>query len=431
MKKYNILYLHSHDTGRYIQPMGHAVETPHLQKLAEEGVLFRKAFTSNPTCSPSRACLLTGQYAHANGMYGLAHRGFGMDDYSKHIVNFLKPHGYTSALSGIQHIVAPHNEDTIKEVIGYDHVSTDPTMDPQVAAIDFLKNHDKEAPFFLSVGFFQTHRKFPTAHPLDDTRYTMPPAPLPDTPEVREDMTRFKQSARELDWRIGNILAELEELGLKENTIVICTTDHGIAFPKMKCNLTDHGTGVFLIMRGPERLTGGKVVDGMVDQIDIFPSLCEVLDVEAPDYLQGASFMPMVNGKAESTRDELFSSVNFHAAKEVKRAVRTNEWRYMKYYQNYGKTVMPNCDAGLSKDTLLEFNWKDLKVEDEYLFNVIQDPNETNNLIDDQQYAPVLEEMKAKLAKIQKDTGDPLLEADDIIKPKAAYVNDVSESNPS
>ena len=76
MKKTNIIYIHSHDTGRYIQPYGHAVETPNLQKLAEQGVLFRQAFTANPTCSPSRAALVTGEAPHSNGMLGLAHRGF-------------------------------------------------------------------------------------------------------------------------------------------------------------------------------------------------------------------------------------------------------------------------------------------------------------------------------------------------------------------
>ncbi len=77
----NILYLHSHDTGRYVQPYGHAIPTPNIQRLAEQGVLFRKAFCAAPTCSASRACLLTGQYAHSNGMLGLAHRGFSLRDY--------------------------------------------------------------------------------------------------------------------------------------------------------------------------------------------------------------------------------------------------------------------------------------------------------------------------------------------------------------
>ena len=93
----NILYLHSHDTGRYIQPFGHAVETPRLQLLAEEGVLFRQNHCVCPTCSPSRSALLTGTYPHQNGMIGLAHRGFSLNDYSQHIVAQLKEAGYRSA----------------------------------------------------------------------------------------------------------------------------------------------------------------------------------------------------------------------------------------------------------------------------------------------------------------------------------------------
>ena len=93
----NILYLHSHDTGRYIQPYGYAVPTPNLQRLAEEGVLFRQAFCASPTCSPSRAALLTGMFPHVNGMLGLAHFGFTLNDYSQHIVHTLRRAGYTAS----------------------------------------------------------------------------------------------------------------------------------------------------------------------------------------------------------------------------------------------------------------------------------------------------------------------------------------------
>lgn len=76
MSRPNILCLHSHDTGRYVQPYGYDVPTPHIQRFAEQGVVFRQAFNAAPTCSPSRAALLTGQSAHSAGMIGLAHRGF-------------------------------------------------------------------------------------------------------------------------------------------------------------------------------------------------------------------------------------------------------------------------------------------------------------------------------------------------------------------
>ena len=90
----NILYIHTHDTGKFIQPYGYQVETPNLMKFAERGTVFRSAFSAAPTCSPSRAALLTGEYPHNCGMFGLAHRGFEMEDYSHHIASYLKSFGY-------------------------------------------------------------------------------------------------------------------------------------------------------------------------------------------------------------------------------------------------------------------------------------------------------------------------------------------------
>src|SRR5438270_5101686 len=112
----NILYLHSHDTGRYVQPYGFAVPAPNLQRLASQGVMFRQAFNAAPTCSPSRAALLTGQCPHANGMLGLAHRGFALNDYNHHLLHWLRPHGYRSTLIGVQHIAKEPTP------IGYDEV---------------------------------------------------------------------------------------------------------------------------------------------------------------------------------------------------------------------------------------------------------------------------------------------------------------------
>ena len=112
----NIVYLHSHDTGRYVQPYGHQIPTPNIQRLADQGLLFRQAFCAAPSCSGSRACLLTGQWAHVNGMTGLAHRGWRLADYGRHIVHPLREAGYWSALIGEQHV----SEDL--DVLGYDHV---------------------------------------------------------------------------------------------------------------------------------------------------------------------------------------------------------------------------------------------------------------------------------------------------------------------
>ncbi|HSH79667.1 MAG TPA: sulfatase-like hydrolase/transferase, partial [Herpetosiphonaceae bacterium] len=136
MRLPNIIYLHSHDTGRYIQPYGHAVPAPRIQRLAEEGMLFRKAFCAAPTCSPSRAALLTGQSPHSSGMLGLAHRGFGLHDYHQHLVHTLRRAGYHSTLIGMQHVARE------PETIGYDQILERDAHAEKVApkAVEFLRN---------------------------------------------------------------------------------------------------------------------------------------------------------------------------------------------------------------------------------------------------------------------------------------------------
>jgi N-sulfoglucosamine sulfohydrolase len=181
----NILYLHSHDTGRYIQPYGYTVPTPNLQKLAEEGVLSRKYYTTHPTSSASRASLLTGMYPHNNGMIGLAHRGFSLKDPHTHINFTLKKHGYHSVLSGIQHVVARKNDDFYKE-IGYDEFLGE-AENAHIQAAEWLDNAPS-SPFFLSVGFIQTHRDYPKHKDDINADHLIPPRYLPDAPEVRSDM---------------------------------------------------------------------------------------------------------------------------------------------------------------------------------------------------------------------------------------------------
>ena len=209
----NILYIHSHDTGRYIQPYGHAVLTPNLQKLASAGVLFRHACDAAPTCSPSRAPLLTGMCPHSNGMLGLAHRGFALNDYSRHIIHTLRPAGYTSALFGVQHIGKSGAQ------IGYEHVEQfkggNYAADVGPAAVKWLRSPPKQ-PFFLDIGFQETHREFPKPGPAEDPRYAIPPAAIVDMEQSPLDMAGFNAGARILDTAIGQVLDALEAAGLAE-----------------------------------------------------------------------------------------------------------------------------------------------------------------------------------------------------------------------
>jgi arylsulfatase A-like enzyme len=421
----NILYLHSHDTGRYIQPYGYSVPTPHLQKLAEEGILFRRAFDAAPTCSPSRAALLTGQSPHRNGMLGLAHRGFVLNDYRQHLLHWLRPHGYHSTLIGIQHIAKD------PKTIGYDEViSTKGAHVAEVApaAAAFLKRAPKQ-PFFLDVGFFETHREFHRPGPQQDARFTEPPSPVADTPATRDDMAAFCASAQVLDNGVGTVLNALESAGLAQNTLVISTTDHGIPFPGMKCNLTVHGTSVYLILRGPEGFTGGKVCDAMVSQMDLYPTICELLNIERPAWLEGKSLFPLLRGEAPEIHDEIFAEVNYHAAYEPKRAVRTQRYNYIRHFGEKHTPVLPNCDDSPSKDLWLKNGWREAVVPRELLFNSLFDPNESRNLVDDPAHATVLREMRQRLDAWMQRTDDPLLRGA-VKAPHGAVVNDPNGTSP-
>lgn len=421
----NILYLNSHDTGRYAQPYGHAVDTPHLQRFAESGVLFRQAFSAAPTCSPSRAALLTGQAPHRAGMTGLAHRGWSLNDYDQHLANVLKRTGYRTAQAGVQHVA---KEAT---TVGYDEIlETESRRVAHVApaAAEWLVNYESDAPFYLEVGFFETHREFPEPTSADDWRYVQPPAPLPDTPATRRDMAAYHAMARQLDNGIGQILHALDQAGLADDTIVLITTDHGLAFPGMKCSLADHGIGVMLMLRGPG-LNAGQVVDGMVSQVDVLPTLCELVGVERPSWATGQSMMPLLRGEVEEINDAIFAEVSYHAAYEPKRALRTQRWKYIRRFEDRDGPVLPNCDDGPSKDHWLDHGWRSRRPAMEQLYDLIFDPNEVNNLAADPTHADTLANLRARLDTWMRETDDPLLSGP-VAAPVGAVVNDVDGLSP-
>lgn len=425
----NILYIHSHDTGRLTSPYGYSVPTPNLQRLASEGILFRQAFTAAPTCSPSRASLLTGECPHSNGMLGLVNRGFLMTPtgYEHHIIRTLRREaGYYSALVGLQHIAKdPHT-------IGYDQVEIIPgnrVTNVTPHATRFINNRPRQ-PFWLTVGYFETHRPYHKAAPEDEKRYIEPPKPIPDVPASRLDMADFHETVRTLDWGVGEVLAALEAAGLAENTLVISTTDHGIAWPTMKCNLYDGGMGVHLVMRGPGGFTGGKVCDSLISHLDLYPTICEFLKIAPPPWLQGRSFLPVLRGDSQEINDAVFSEVNYHASYEPKRAMRTKRWKYIRRFDGRIHPVLPNCDDGPTKSYWIQNGWAQQIVAPEALYDLIFDPNERNNLVGDPAHSTVLQQMRKGLDEWMRSTGDPLLHGP-VKAPPGARINPPDEISPT
>ena len=426
MKKPHIVYIHSHDTGRYVEPYGHAIPTPHIQQLAEEGVLFRQAFCANPTCSPSRASLLTGQWAHSCGMGGLVNRGWSLPHPERLLPRVLAQAGYQTVRAGFQHVLSN------PAAGGYERILDDERSAEERAEAFLAERHRR--PFFLDVGFSATHRKGrgfdapPAGSAPTDPRHVRPPAPLPDAAEIREDMALYIDAARTLDQQMGRVFAALDQYGLREDTLVICTTDHGIAFPLMKCNLTDHGMGVMLIMRGSGGFTGGQVSDGLVAQIDLFPTICEVAGIEKPEWVQGVSLLPLLGPDPKEVRDEVFGEINFHVCYEPQRAVRTKGWKYIRRLHPRGRPVLPDCDDSLSKDFLLAKGWRGREEAEERLYDLVADPHEMHNLAG--KAAGVLDEMRDRLERWRRDTDDPLLAEPFFTPPETAVVSDPDALSP-
>jgi N-sulfoglucosamine sulfohydrolase len=423
--KPNILYMHSHDTGRYVQPYGHAIPTPNIQWLADQGVMFRNAFCAAPSCSGSRAALLTGDYCHANGMMGLAHRGFQLNDYGHHIVHTLREGGYHSELVGEQHL----SDDP--GILGYDVIHELPDNSASMvapAAVEALGRGIAQ-PFFMSVGFFETHRSFFSPSSVRDRVYSLPPPFLPDTEEIRQDVAAYKASARSLDHGVGAVLNTLNETGLDRNTVVICTTDHGLAFPTAKASLLDRGIGVMLIMRGGD-FVAGHARDELVSQIDVFPTICEVAGIEPPTWLQGRSLVGLMNGtEAPGTRTEVFTELTYHCAYEPQRSIRTDRYKYVRRFDEYPYPVLANCDDSPSKDAYLARGWAERPVAREALHDLFFNPGEGRNVIDDPRYSPIAEELRGRLEEWMVRTGDPLLDGP-IPAPVGARINAQTQQSP-
>ena len=411
----NIIYLHTQDLGRCCSPYGYPVKTPNMQRFAEDGVVFKNAFCTAPTCSPSRASLLTGQYPHELGMLGLTGQGWRINQPEHHLALFLKKHGYITGLAGLQHEfevppeVAPYDVDswaTVGKEQNGRHLDTD-------EAIKFIRENTDNK-FFLSVGLYENHHhvwqdtcdKMSEFYGEPDYRYVRPLPPFPDNPRTRIDAAQFYRSIEYFDMQIGRIMTAVRESGVEDDTLILITTDHGIGMPQIKMNLTDAGLGVAFMFRGPG-IPKGKIVENMVSQLDFVPFLCDYIGIETPEWAVGKSLMPLIKGEDEALHDNLFFEQCHHADFVVPmRAVRTERYKYIKSYfesrsyadvcSDLGETYFMLVDAGLGKK----------KFPEEALYDLYFDPNEACNLINDPDYAEIAETMRGALSEWQSEVND-------------------------
>ena len=429
----NILYLNTHDIGRFLQTYGYPVETPRLLEFSRDAMAFSQMYCASPTCSPSRGALLTGQYPHNNGLIGLSHRGFCING-SHHLASYLKGQGYETVLSGVQHEIKLHEE----EKLGYEKCLNPEnyyrhdmpqsklyTWQDELAAenaIHYLKTREKtEKPFFLAVGFGCTHREYPVVPDDYETDYVQVPKALPNVKEVRKDMAGMQIAVRTVDRLCGEILDTLKEIGEYENTLIFFTTDHGLPFPMMKCNLYDDGMGVAFLLRYPGMKNRHTVSDALLSQIDVFPTICDILQLPEPQWLQGISFLPVIEGKKEQVREEVIGEINYHVAYELVRCVRTRRYKYICRWDNGYAFVPPtHIDDSPSKEVFHENGYFEQELPKEELYDVCLDPQERKNLAEDAGAQEIKKEMQERLSTWQQETGDPLLTDGKIALPEGA-----------
>jgi arylsulfatase A-like enzyme len=285
------------------------------------------------------------------------------------------------------------------------------------AGADFVRDHcasDPDQPFFLSVGFIETHtmsiNEYLFGYAPDPALPVAPAPTMPSTPDTRAEMGSFASAALVADTAMGAVIDAVEASGQTDDTLFVITTDHGVAMPEMKCTLTDRGHGVMLILRGPGGFTGGKESDSLVSQLDLYPTICELAGIPKPGWLQGTSMLPLASDPLASIRDRVFAEVSYHASYEPKRTIRTDRFRYTRRYDARRTPVLPNIDNSLSKKLWVDNGYADHLLAGEELFDTLFDPNETVNLVDDPDYRGVVAQLSAELTDNMRCTADPLLD---------------------
>jgi arylsulfatase A-like enzyme len=399
--KLNILQITTHDSGRHFGCYGHpTVQTPSIDQLADEGVLFSNSFCTVPICSASRASQLTGLYPQTHGLLDLVGFGWHLHDNVKHASQVLKSAGYRTMLYGVQHEVPGDKLDRL----AFDSAQPGPSHAAGVAdsVIDFLKKEGTPPqPFYAQIGFFETHTPFDRmgTEPDMEQGVEVPPY-LADDEASRQAMAAFQGSVRQVDTAVGRILDALRESGLEDNTLVVFTTDHGIEMPRAKWHLYDPGIAIALVMRCPSAgLTGGQTCDHLMSNIDYLPTILDLAQIECPKEVQGHSFAAALRGQNPSrVRDAVFGL--YH--KTQTRYVRTNRYKLIRHFDTATDFYTVPVPIG---DTL---NKRGVGGQVE-LFDLETDPNEFTNCAGRPEHANTQQELESMLWTWMESVDDPLL----------------------
>ena len=419
-EKPNILWITCEDItpmiGCYGDPLAH---TPNIDNLASQGVLFKNAYSTAPVCSPARSCLVTGVYATSLGTQNLR-SDFEIPEFIRTLPHILRDQGY-------------YCSNNYKE----DYNFYDSTIWDESSHDAHWRNRPDGKPFFSVFNFETTHQSqifgndstfnAKYGYQLTDEERTNPEDIILqpyyfDSPLVRKLWARYYDLVRIMDRQVGNILQQLEEDGLKDNTIIFFYSDHGTGMPRAKRALYNSGVKVPFIVFIPEKFQylmsyePGTLTDDMVSFVDFPPTILNVIGVEKPDYMQGHAFL----GNNVENRTFVFAtSDRVDEAFEISRTVKSKKFSYLRNFLPYLPLIQPNfyTDQSEIMQELLRLKaitdmtpaqksmWLPRRLPEE-LYDLENDPFETNNLAGEPAYQDVLKRMRLELSKWMVKTHD-------------------------
>jgi arylsulfatase A-like enzyme len=407
----NVLLVHWHDLGRHLGVYGHAgVSSPRLDQLAAEGILFTRAHATAPLCSPSRGSLFTGRYPQSNGLVGLAHHGWEYRSGVRTLPQILSESGWYSALFGMQH------ETSYPKRLGFDEFDVSNSYCEYVVdkTQEWLRDSDPiraGQKFLLTAGFFEAHRPYPRERyqPADPAAVT-PPAYLPDTAEVRQDLADFYGAVATADAAVGRLLDTLADTGLDANTWVVFVTDHGPAFPRAKSTLYDAGTGIAMIIRPPTRLAiAPRIYDELFSGVDLVPTLLGLLGLHEPTDIEGVSHAGnLLDTQTAPVRDHVYTTKTYHDSFDPIRAIRTKEYSYIENYARRPLLDLP-WDIGDSLSGQAVAPLAGAPRPERELYDLRADPAELNNLLADENTGhatAIADDLAVRLYEWRQQTGD-------------------------
>jgi arylsulfatase A-like enzyme len=418
----NILWISMEDISAHFGCYGdpHAI-TPNVDALAAEGVRYTHAFTAAGVCAPCRSTVITGMYQTTIGTHHMRCQAT-LPEFIKPFPVYLREAGY----------YCTNNSKT-----DYQFKAPEDTWDESSRKAHWRNREDKEQPFFAVFNFTGCHESgiaseekyrkvtedLTSDQRQDPDKLTTLPPYYPDTPVVREDWKRNYELITAADQFAGKLLAELEEDGLADNTIVFFWSDHGVGLPRAKRWLYDSGTRIPLVVKTPERFRAdGQGAPGtsdgqLVSSLDFGPTVLNLAGLEIPDHVQGRAFLG--KGLSEPRRYVYGARDRMDERYDIIRSVRDHRYRYIRnyeplkpYYQymntpEKGATMREirrvNAAGELSEEAAL-FAADRKPVEE--LYDLENDPHEVSNLIGDPSLRGTLERMRVAHQDWVRETRD-------------------------